>query len=70
MLREISNLFPIREQATVRWEQEWMAQGSAATANAGALPFESHRQPIFVLGIFKIGSHDLFIRDGFKPRSS
>jgi hypothetical protein len=30
----------------------------------------SHSPALFVIGIFKIGSHELFAKAGFKPRSS
>jgi hypothetical protein len=34
------------------------------------LPLEPLHQPCFVLGIFEIGSRELFAQAGFKPRSS
>jgi hypothetical protein len=40
------------------------------SCQAGALPLESLHQPFFVLGIFEIGSHNLFAWTGFKPRFS
>jgi hypothetical protein len=36
----------------------------------GIPPLEPFHQPCFVLGIFKIGSHKLFVWVGFKPQSS
>jgi hypothetical protein len=37
---------------------------------AGALSLEPLHQPFFALGIFHIGSHELFAWAGFKPWSS
>jgi hypothetical protein len=36
-------------------------------SQAGALPLELLCQPFFMLGIFEIGSCELFAQTGFKP---
>jgi hypothetical protein len=35
--------------------------------HAGTLPLQPLRQSFFMLGLFEIGSHELFVQAGFKP---
>jgi hypothetical protein len=48
----------------------WALNSGSHTCWAGALPLEVFHQPFFGLGIFDIGSHELFALTGFKLQSS